>query len=687
MRHSDPGQGPSIGAAGPTVRSRARIGAVPSGAMAAAAALGLACYLAASAGLALVLAPLPAPVLWPSNAILLAALVVAPTGRWLLLLAAALFAHLVAEFPRVPPATTLGWFFGNATGAMAGAVLLQAASAGDQRNLASVRSVLAFCAAAVAAALVGSLLGGGIVRGVGWHAQPWVGRFFSNLLAQVALAPVILTWLQPARGPAAERERLREATCLLVALLAVSVIGSVSDTPSPALQVTLHLPVLFLLWAALRFGPRLTSLSFAVVAVPMIWAAAQGRGPLAQGMLEDDPLPVQIFLLTLLVALLFLAALAQSQREAQERICASEELFSCAFRGSPDAIAIARKSDGAVITANDRWLDLFGYSGELLAAGRVAPLATHLDEQARRTLRLLAHDDAPVRDMEVEWRDRHGQRRVGLLSTSVVHARDEVREVQILRDITGQRQAEREAREQRRQLTHLARAASLGGFSAAVAHELNQPLAAILSNAQAALSCLARQPPRTAELPAVLSDIVAATKQASALIQHLRQLMKNGEEHFELLDLNRVVMETLDLVGGEARLRHVALRACHAPNLPRVHGDAIQLQQVLLNLVLNAFHAMELGVSGERTVALSTHDGHDGTVRLEVADSGPGIAPDKLKRVFDPFYTTKASGMGLGLPICRKILAVHGGSLAVRSREGEGATFVCTLPAAAGPLA
>src|SRR5206468_3513136 len=224
----------------------------------------------------------------------------------------------------------------------------------------------------------------------------------------------------------------------------------------------------------------------------------------------------------------------------------------------------------------------------------------------------------------------------------------------VLRDITLQREAEQDAVDQRRQLTHLTRVASLSDFSSTIAHELNQPLTAILANAQAAARFLQREPPNVGEIRAILEEIVEADKRAGLLIHHLRLLMKKGEEEFLQTDVNHLVQDVLEFIRGEFLVRGVDVKTSYAHDLPQVFGDRVQLQQLLLNLVCNGCDAMQ-GQPGRRVLTVSTSENPDGTLQVSVADTGPGIAADHVERIFEPFYTTKESGLGMGLSICRRI--------------------------------
>jgi two-component system sensor kinase FixL len=248
-------------------------------------------------------------------------------------------------------------------------------------------------------------------------------------------------------------------------------------------------------------------------------------------------------------------------------------------------------------------------------------------------------------------------------------------------DITARKQAEHEVQERRAELTHLSRVAMLGELSGSLAHELNQPLTAILSNAQAAQRFLARPEIDRAELEEILGDIVEADRHAGEVIRSLRLLLKKGEVQRQSLDANEVVREVLNLVRSDLLNHQVAVETELAANLPAVRGDRVQLQQVLLNLVMNACDAMTGSDGAERRLCVSTLWIADQGLRVSVRDHGHGIPANALGRVFEPFFTTKPHGLGLGLAVCRSILSAHGGGLSAENHPGGGSVFHFTLPA------
>jgi len=254
-------------------------------------------------------------------------------------------------------------------------------------------------------------------------------------------------------------------------------------------------------------------------------------------------------------------------------------------------------------------------------------------------------------------------------------------------DITRRKQTELEAQKQRNELAHLSRLTLLGELSGALAHELNQPLAAILSNAQAALRFLAQDAPALDEVRNILEDIVGDDKRASEVIQRLRLLLRKDEEQYQPLEVNQMVQEVLKLVRSDLVSRNIAVNIALSSELPVVIGDRVLLQQVLLNLILNGCDAMtEAELAGHRLLHIRTLWNGE-AVQVSVGDQGRGIAPDDMERIFEPFFTTKPQGMGLGLAICRNIITAHNGQLWATNNADCGASFYFTLPSCQGESA
>jgi C4-dicarboxylate-specific signal transduction histidine kinase len=234
-------------------------------------------------------------------------------------------------------------------------------------------------------------------------------------------------------------------------------------------------------------------------------------------------------------------------------------------------------------------------------------------------------------------------------------------------------------------LTHLARVALLGELSGALAHELQQPLTAILCNVQAAQLLVAKDPPEMDELNEILGEIASEDKHAGELIQRLRALLLRGEAHLERIGIEDLLSDVLTLVRGTVKERNVQVRTRIDEFIPSIQGDRVELQQVFLNLILNACESMSANPARDRRIEIVAElDADHGVIQTSVLDCGRGIDSDKLEQVFEPFFTTKEQGLGLGLSICRSIIAAHGGRLWATNRSDRGAAFHFTLPVLGG---
>jgi signal transduction histidine kinase len=249
-------------------------------------------------------------------------------------------------------------------------------------------------------------------------------------------------------------------------------------------------------------------------------------------------------------------------------------------------------------------------------------------------------------------------------------------------DVTDRKKAELEVLEQRRELTHLARVSAVGALSGALAHELKQPLTAILSNAQAAKLLIERGSVELREVGRILDDIVAEDQRAGEVIGHLRRLLRNEPGVVQSVDMSSVVHDSLQLVHGDLVTRNVMLVTSLPVGLPPVEADPVQLQQVLLNLILNACDAMNERHHDDRTLTVTAMRQGPAVV-VGVADSGTGVPPEDMDSLFQAFFTTKSSGLGLGLAICKSIIDSAGGRIWIENNPDRGATVRFSLPACA----
>jgi C4-dicarboxylate-specific signal transduction histidine kinase len=391
---------------------------------------------------------------------------------------------------------------------------------------------------------------------------------------------------------------------------------------------------------------------------------------------------------------LCLAAVAGARKSALE-------LHRALLLSLQDQVAVL-DAGGIVLEVNDSWRRFAETAGSrsfdpacpgedyLKAVGAAAaggdPIAAQALAGVKRVL------DGEARRYALEY-DRDGDaRREWYTMTAEALERSAGGAVITRANITARRRAQLEIEEQREAVRHLSRVALLGELSGALAHELGQPLASILTNAQAAGHVLRSQAIEPEELAATLEgivqDIVDEDRRASEVIHRLRALFKRGETRFQQVNAAELAREVLGLAHAELIIRRVTATSAVEPGLPPVHGDPVQLQQVLLNLILNACEAMADTRAPDRWLAVTARRAPDTSVQFSVSDRGTGIPTDVLDRLFEPFVTTKANGLGLGLAISRTIVAAHGGRLWAENNPQGGATLHFSLscsPAAPDP--
>jgi C4-dicarboxylate-specific signal transduction histidine kinase len=250
----------------------------------------------------------------------------------------------------------------------------------------------------------------------------------------------------------------------------------------------------------------------------------------------------------------------------------------------------------------------------------------------------------------------------------------------LLVQLRQRRRAEVEIQRQRMELAHVARVSTLGQLASALTHELNQPLGAILRNAEAAEIFLQRDQPNLEEIRAILADIRRDDRRAGDVIDRMKTLFKRRNLVSSRLDLRNLVEDTVALARADAEARQMQITVQLPPQLPAVYGDRVHLQQVLLNLILNGMDAMNATPRLERRLTVRVSEATDGNLLVAVSDCGTGIAPEEIIRVFEPFFTTKPDGMGMGLAISRTIIEAHGGEIRAANNALGGATFAFTLP-------
>jgi PAS domain S-box-containing protein len=527
----------------------------------------------------------------------------------------------------------------------------------------------------------------------GNYWELWRVRFLSHALATLVFVPVILSWNLNIAAAIRKMTLSNWLAMILWALVllvvcSLEIVMGYSDAGVAPLLLLAFLPLL--VWAAVYYNSLIVSTAFLVATGVAIWGGTHGSGASIGGSALEAAMFIQLFFIGVGVLLLLLSATMQERRQVQAALLLEvlehrktevaqgieAARFSKVFRLNPDAMMISCGMEGRILDVNDRWEHLFGYSRDEVIGCNVSEL--HL--YASGTDSLVARNHDGNREREMNMRDKEGKIRQTIFLSEEIAGRDEPCFISIIRDISELRRAELQTQEQRAQLIHLARVAVLGKLSGAFAHELNQPLTAILSNAQAARRVVAKEPVNLDEIRDILQDIGDEGKRAGEIIRRLRALFMKGAPELQLLNLNEVVTETLELARTDLISRKMNVSLHLKPGLTAVRGDWVQLQQVLLNLIINACEAMNGNVGEQREIRIFTQDGAD-SVKLAVTDNGHGIATDAMDRLFESFFTTKAHGLGFGLSISHTIVAEHGGHIEAMNNPGGGATFNVILPA------
>jgi signal transduction histidine kinase/integral membrane sensor domain MASE1 len=657
-----------------------------------AAVVGLGYVVGAEIGLFLRLPPATPSVVWPPNSILTTALLLTPVSRWWIVLFAALPAHLYIQAGVFAPAMSALLFVTNCSEALIAATVIHRFN-DRPAQFNTLRRVTVFLVGAVVLApTISSFLDAVVVIGFTneayWHV--WKVRVWSNMLTAVAIIPASACVVDTGwRGVRAwPRTRWAELLIILV-LLSGAMVGSTwlaSSSGLIGLQGAASLPVL--LWMAVRFGPAGVSLSLLASVLILVGAAVSGQGPLDAIPAEQRVAIVQTYLLATGIPFMCVAALIEERRQAESALRTADATKAAILASLPSHVAVL-DGDGSVIAANRDW-DQFattiglGANQDSSSARRTGWQLPVGESGHERSWRRAIRDVQERRLAEFTQEYAHGaspQERWYSV-TIVPLQRPGGGVVMTHTDVTERRRAELAAQKSREELAHVTRVWVLGELTASLSHQLNQPLAAISGNAHAGRRFVESGAAAQADLVGVFDDIAADATRAAEIVKDVRQLLCKDTGGREVLDLNDLVGRTLQLIRGEALLRNIRLHQTLAPALPRIYGNRVQLQQVILNLVVNGLESIA-DRPGQRLISVSTAFEPPGFARVLVHDTGPGFACGVAAQIFEPFYTTKPGGMGMGLAIARAIVEAHGGTIAAEPAE-RGANLTFTVPLTTG---
>jgi PAS domain S-box-containing protein len=640
-------------------------------------------------------------VIWPSTAILLAALLLTPSRYWWMYLLAVIptHLHLVINFQHPQPSIVVALCqVGSNVIDVVLAALAVRLVIGTPPRIDSLRNMALFILlAGITATAFACAVAVSLFLLTGWTTDFWLAwrqRVLSDGLATITITPLILLACtgQLVGSQHAPRRAYAELGLISIGLLAVGIPVLGWESPGPAIVPGLLLaPLPFLLWAAVRLGPGGLSVSLLVVAGVALTNGYLGRGPFAVQSSAANVLSLQIFLIAISIPLMLLAALVEEWHRAKESLKHTEAWMAFAA-ASTDTGLWQYDVRTRHLWATEHCRSMFGLNTDSPLTPETILRAVHPDDRAVATAAMRAAEPAEEdKAVQSEFRVLHpsGQLRwyVAVASTECDKNGGPIQVSGIFRDVTSRKKAEQEAeqlegalRATRKELARVSRQTTIGAMAASIAHEINQPLSALVTNGGIGLRLLATANSDLDEVREVLKRMIGDGHRAGNIIASIRAMFGRENSKKSSVSIDEVVGEVLALVHGELESQRVSIRVELHQELPEVMADRVQLQQVLVNLIMNAVEAMASVEHHERSLVVKSELQGVHDVLIVVEDSGPGIDPNDMHRIFDPFFTTKSHGMGLGLSICKSIIESHGGRLWASARAPHGSVFCVQLP-------
>jgi PAS domain S-box-containing protein len=511
----------------------------------------------------------------------------------------------------------------------------------------------------------------------------WRNLSISNAVTAIVLVPAILLGVHhlSTQWTKVPPRRLLEGFLLGVSILTVGFFAFGSLPAGPDTSPTLlYAPIPLLIWAVLRFGLGGMSAALLAITFQAIWGTMHGRGPFLMQTPAENALALQLFLLVTATPLTLLAVVIDEEKRSKDALRESQERMSLAADAANLGMWVWD------VSGSDAWMTeqgraLFGFKPDVRIDYASLLDRVHPEDRAAR--------DAAIRkaletqgEYEMEYRVQPPDGEVRWISARgrCVDTTNGPKLLGVSMDVTARKHAEVEAALQRAELGHLFRVALVGEMATSLAHELNQPLTAIVTNASAAQRFIARGDMDPGELRELLADIAADGHRAGEVIRGIKSMVRKVESERATHDMNEVIADVLRLVRADALAHDCTLVTELDPSLPLVLGDAVQLQQVLLNLIVNAFDAMRRAPCDPCRVEIASRYIDTKSVEVSVRDHGPGLPADGPERVFERFFSTKEEGMGMGLAIARSIIEAHAGTMGAENAEGGGARFWFRVP-------
>ena len=645
-------------------------------------------FIAGKFGLMLASLHASASPVWPAAGIALAALLVLGYRAW-----PAIFvgAFLVNVTTAGNVATSLAIASGNTLEAVCGAWLVNR-FAGGTTVFDRPQGVVKFALAAVVSTVIGPAFGvtslalGGFADWANFGAI-WLTWWLGDTTGDLLIAPLIILWSTPPKRRWNRREVVEVGILLLLLFVLSEAVFCGWLTISARNHPIAFISLPIVIWTAFRFTQRETATGIFILSAIAIWGTMHGFGPFAGETENQSLLALQSWTAVLAITAMALSAGMAERGRAAEALRESEASMSLAANAANLGLWVWNIPGGEERWVTEKWRQLFGFAdSEPVTFDRFLEVVHPGDSE--RVKQVVQHMLEHGGEYEIEYRITRPDGSIRWIAT---HGRVELDERGkpvlargVSRDVTKRKIAEEDAGRRREQVELLGRVSLLGEMTASLAHELNQPLTAIVNNATAAMQYLEQGKLDPEQLQEILTEVVGDSRRAHDIMRNVRSAIKKGSAIRGRINLNDVVKAVTHMVYLDAAAHFCKVEMSLAQNLPAIEGDPSQIQQVLINLVRNAFDAMRDTPPSDRKVEIATNYNGDGTICVAVRDYGSGIPEPTLERLFEQFFTTKEEGLGMGLAIVRSIVEAHGGSIAAENADGGGARFRFRLPTKEG---